>query len=273
MIPVLSRRSVNPVVAARGMRSAAELAEGRPCGTRIRYYAGCRCVECRAANTAYERERAAARKRGEHNRLVPAGRARDHLLRLSKLGVGRKTAADAAKVANSIVSMIIDGQRLQVREKTERRILAVTEAAAADGARRDARATWRMLDELIAAGYSKARIASEVLGRPVRSLQISRQSVTVRTEYLVRGAWERLRLADAQLAKRAHKMLADLREEGFRPDRIQREVYILAAARGWSGTSIAVQASRGRWPGPNGMTHRAATLLLEVHAALTEVPK
>lgn len=254
------------------MRSAAELATGKPCGTRVRYYAGCRCNACRAANSAYERERAEARSRGEGNGIVSAAHARAHLLWLSKRGVGRKTAADAAKVASSIVSKIIDGQRLKIRAQTERRILAVTETTAADGARRSARATWRMLDELLAAGYSQATVASEILGRPVRSLQISRRLVEVRTEALVRAAWERLRLAEPKAEARAHQLLAELRDEGFRLERIQREVDTLAAVRGWPGPSIEPKPRRGRWPRPDGLTHRAVVLIAAVHAALTGVP-
>lgn len=273
LTPVLSRRSVTPTMAARGLRSAAELADGKPCGTRVRYYAGCRCADCKAANTAYERDRAAARKRGEGNALVSAEAARKHLQWLSTQGVGRKTAADAAKVAASIVSKIIDGQREKIRAQTERRILAVTEVTAADGARRPAGGTWRLLDELIAAGYTRARIASEVMGRPVRSLQIRRHLVEVRTEAMVRAAYERLRMASKADNARGLAQLRDLREEGFRQDRIEREVAALAAARGWQAPSLDPTPKRSRWPGPAGLTHRAAELIAAVHAALTGEPE
>lgn len=273
MTPVLSRRTVSPLMSARGLRSAAELADGKPCGTRVRYYAGCRCDACRRANTEYERERAEARARGEGNGLVSAERARGHLQKLSRSGVGRKTAADAAKVAASVVSLIVDGQRLKIRAQTERRILAVTPATAADGARVSARATWRLLDELIAAGYSQARIASEVLGRPVRSLQISRYLVEVRTVAMVRAAYERMRLADPRAAACAQEQLEELRAEGFRPDRIQREVSGMAAARGWPAPCINPQPQRGRWPAPAGLTHRTAVLIGAVHKRMTEVPR
>lgn len=269
IVSVLSRRTVNPVMAARGMRSAAELADGKPCGTRVRYYAGCRCQLCRKANSLYDAERQEARKRGEANGLVSAERARAHLKKLSAQGVGRKTAADAAKVAASVVGLVIDGQRTKIRAQTERRILAVTATTAADGSRRSARATWRMLDELIACGYPKARLATEILGREVRSLQIGKRNVTLRNEALVRGVYERLRLADAARAARAHALVRDLREEGFRPDRIQLEVDKLAAARGWPAPSISPRPRVGRWPMPDGMTHRATMLIEQVHAALT----
>lgn len=272
LTPVLSRQTVSPDMAARGLRSAAELAANKPCGTRVRYYAGCRCSECKAANAVYERERMEARKRGEHNGLVSADRARAHLLKLSKRGVGRKTAADAAKVAASIVSKIIDGQRMKIRAQTERRILAVTEATAADGSIRSARAAWRMLDELIAAGYSKGGLASEILGRRVTGLQISRRSVTVKTEARVRIVYERLRMASESDEAQARAHLQELREEGFRSDRIQREVDELAAARGWDRQLIDEAPRSGRWPPPAGLTHRAAVLICAVHQKLTGEP-
>lgn len=270
-IPVLSRRTVNETMAARGMRSAADLAAGKPCGTRVRYYAGCRCKECRAANSRYESERQAARARGESNGLVSAERARAHLAWLSENGVGRKTAADAAKVAASIVSKIIDGQRLKIREQTERRVLAVTTATAADGALTDGAATWLLLDELITSGYSKARISSEMAGKPMKSLQLRREHVTVRNAALARQVYDRLQLASATVLRQAERQLAELREECFRMDRIQREVDELSAARGWGEQTITpVKWKRNHWPQPARLTHRAAVLIDAVHARLLE---
>lgn len=89
--PTPSRRTVSAQMAARGLRSAAELAAGKPCGTRARYYAGCRCLACRRANTAYESERARARRRGEHNHLVSAAQARVHLGVLAAAGLSTRS--------------------------------------------------------------------------------------------------------------------------------------------------------------------------------------
>lgn len=266
-LPVLSRRTVKPEMAARGLRSAAELAANKPCGTRIRYYAGCRCDACRAANSVYEHQRAEARARGEGNWIVSAERARAHLAWLSAQGVGRKTAADAAKVACSIVSKVIDGHRLKIRAQTERRILAVTPAAAADRAYIDGTLTWQRLEELLACGYPKARIASEVIGHPVRTLQIKPGRVTARTAERVRQAYERLLLASAVDTKRAMATIAELRAEGFRLERIQREVADLATARGWPAPAIA-PPTKGRMAGR--LRQQEVELIAHVHAALTE---
>jgi hypothetical protein len=270
-MPAPSRRVVSPAMAARGLRSVAELAEGKPCGTRIRYYAGCRCDECRAAIVAYGRERKAARERGETNRLVSAVRAQAHLRWLSQRGVGAKMAADAAKVAASTVSAIAGGQKRKIRQQTERRILAVTEVAAADGSRRSARETWRMLDELIASGYARARLATEILGHRTPCLQISRHRVRLSTEAAVRRVYERWRMASPRDLAKAQALLTDLRQEGFRPARIQSEVDRLAAARGWSPASITPRRAGGRWPGPVGLTHQAVVLITAAHAALMGV--
>jgi hypothetical protein len=255
--PVLSRRTVDATMAARGLRSAAELAQGKPCGTRLRYYAGCRCDACRAANTAYERQRAEARRRGESGRLISAERARAHLAWLSAQGVGRKQAADAAKVAGSIVSMIVDGQRHQIRAQTEARILLVTPAAAADGARIDAGPTWRLLDELLGWGYTRTRLASEVLGRPVRALQMSRKQVTVRQAERVRRVHARLRCVPAGPVL---QQLAELSEEGYHRTRVQRA---LADAARRAGLPPPELPPRG-----GHVLHSTAQLVQALHSEL-----
>lgn len=267
-IPVLSRRTINDAMSARGMRSAADLAEGKPCGTRVRYYGGCRCFDCRRANSAYEAERKLARARGECNGIVSAERARAHLDWLSAQGVGRRTAADSAKVASSIVCEIASGQRPNIRQQTERRILAVTITAAADGASIDAAATWVLLDELLASGYSKTRLATELAGRWTKALQLSRDRVTVRNAALARQVYDRLRLAPALMLRQAERQLAELREECFRLDRIQRDVDELAAARGWTSQPIITERKGGRWPTPARLTQRTVLLIDVVHARL-----
>lgn len=212
----------------RGLRPAAELAQGRPHGDRLRYVAGCRCDECRRANTTYARTRAAAQKQGDWNGLVAASRTREHLVQLSAMGVGYKTAADAASVAVSVVAGVLAGSRLHVRARTERAILAVTAATAADHALVDAGPTWQLLAELLADGYSKASLARE-LGCTRAALQISRTQVTVKNAAKVRRLHERLRLVDAQPTL---ALLEDLSQEGFHRVRVARAVADMAAAAG-----------------------------------------
>lgn len=266
LTPAPSRHGVTPAMAARGLRSAADLAANKPCGTRVRYYAGCRCRACKAANSSYERERQAARARGEGNGLVCAAAARAHLAWLSTQGVGRRQAADAAKVAASTVFKVIDGERLKIRAQSARRILAVTPAAAADGALIDGGPTWVLLDELIADNYSRARLATEIAGRPLVALQIARDKVTVRTAEIIRRAYDRLRLADAAASKQAFAQLSALRDEHYRMDWIQREIDAMAAAKGWPSVAIGLPTKRGRWPAPDRLTARAVALIEALYA-------
>lgn len=158
----------------RKLRASAAL---RPHGTRSRYHAGCKCLLCRAANSRYETGRAACRRLGAANRVVPAERARLHIEALGAAGVGYKSVADAASVARTIVAGIKYGWRRQIREHTERRILAVDRESVADGARIPAGPAWRLLDELIRLGYTKRQLA---VWMGHGSIQLNRDFITAR---------------------------------------------------------------------------------------------
>lgn len=131
----------------------------KPHGERVRYMQGCRCMLCRAANSRYETERAALRRIGQGNGLVPADRARRHVEKLSRAGVRRRSVAAAAGVAASIIADIRKGERTQIRRDTERRILAVDAGAVAGKGLVDAGPTWRLIDQMVADGYTKYQIA------------------------------------------------------------------------------------------------------------------
>lgn len=206
------------------LRPLSELASGREHGDRLRYMAGCRCSECRRANSRYENARAAARRAGDWNGIVPAKMAREHIARLSVAGIGRRQVADASGVAKSIVSGIARGDRPNLRASTERAILAVTKEAAADHALTDAGPTWKLLDDLIATGYTKAHLARE-LGYKVPALQIRRTQCTVRTAYQVTLLHKRLRRVPAKAAAR---LIDDLRAEGYRQSQIEALLLKLA---------------------------------------------
>src|SRR5260370_12030990 len=94
------------MIEKRGLRSAVELAADKSHGTRLKYMGGCKCIPCRAANSRYEVERSAARKAGDWNGIVDADRARTHIRKLSKAGVGYKPVADAPGVARSAAFLI-----------------------------------------------------------------------------------------------------------------------------------------------------------------------
>lgn len=174
----------------RGLKPVAILGARRPHGDRLRYMSGCKCLHCRMANSNYETGRARARRAGEWNGLVDATPARTHLRRLSRKGIGYKTTADAASVARSVVAKIVAGTKLRIRASTARRILKTTVAARADGSPVAAAPTWRLINELLEEGFTKARIARE-LGSKTPALQIRRGFVRARTALLVEKLWRK----------------------------------------------------------------------------------
>lgn len=243
-----------------GLKPVSELAKDRPHGDRLRYMAGCRCADCRRANTEYEKSRAAARKAGNWNGLVPAQRARAHMAALSTASVGRRQVADASGVADSILFKIISGERLKIRALTERAILAVTPAAAADHALIDAAPSWELLDDLLAVGFSKADLARE-LGMKTPALQINRSRVTVRNAHDVLLMHQRLRCVPFKATER---LIRELREEGFRQDRIEAMATERAALRGLAAPDFRVR---------NGYVNaNTAALVLSLHEELTREP-
>lgn len=175
---------------SRGLKPVAELAATKPHGHRVRYMAGCRCLKCRMANANYALRRIQACNRGEGNAIVDASPAIAHLRELSRQGVGYKTAADAASVARSTVSKLVFGERTRARAQTVRRLLAVTAKARADHSTVRGGKTWRMINQLLEEGFTKARISRE-LGNKTPALQIRHHSVLARTELAVERLWRK----------------------------------------------------------------------------------
>jgi hypothetical protein len=168
-----------PKLLGRGLRSAAELAVDRPHGDRLRYLAGCKCFKCRRANSAYEAQRKVARADGDWNGIIDAAPARRHILKLSRLGVGRHQVAAASDVASSIVCGIRSGARRRARARTVRKILAVTTGCRADNSYVKAAPTWRLINALLKEGFTKARLARE-LGYKSPAIQFRFDRITVR---------------------------------------------------------------------------------------------
>jgi hypothetical protein len=179
---------------------------------------------------------------------------------LSAAGVGRRQVSDASGVADSILFKIISGDRKQIRARTERSILAVTQAAAADHALVDARATWVLIHELLASGYTKTQLAHE-LGYKTHALQIGKHWVTVRNAFDVQRLHQRLRRVPAA---KTEQLIRDLREEGYRLDRIHAMAADLAKRDGMPVPDLQIHGL---------FVHAAgADLIARLHAELTEVP-
>lgn len=225
-------------IRARGLKPAAQLAADRPHGDRLRYIAGCRCSECRAANSAYERSRIAARRAGDWNGFVSAARARAHMLALAKQGVGRRAIGAASDVADSILSKIRSGERQQIRARTERAILAVTPAMVSDHACIDAGPSWCLITELLKAGFTKTRLAHE-LGMQGHALQLGKDQITAGNAYKVERMHARLMGADEALIDAAPtwRLINVLRSEWYRDEQIAREL-------GWADGVLHIDRRR-----------------------------
>lgn len=209
-----------------GLKTMSQLAANRPHGDRLRYMAGCRCADCRAANAAYERMRSAERKAGNADNIVPADKARAHLLALSAAGVGRKSVRQATDINEAILQKIRSGVRTQIRRSTERRILAMPIAAdmLSDGAHIDAGPSWALVAELVQAGFTKKRIAHE-LGQTGQGLQLGPKLITVRNADRLRRVHARLINSDERLVDSAEsaKLIRELLDEGYLASRIAHE--------------------------------------------------
>lgn len=222
-MPSLNTQPPRP--APRSLKPASVLAAGRPHGDRLRYIGGCRCDDCRRANTAYEKARAIARKAGDWNGVVSADRARAHMVALARQGVGRRAVAAASDIAETILCTIRSGARKQIRARTERKILAVTPAAASDRAITDAGPTWKLIAELVAAGFTKRAIGRK-LGQHGSGLQLGRTRITVRNADRVKRIHAELMASGAALvsARATWKLIAELRHEGYTEKQLARHL-------------------------------------------------
>lgn len=197
----------------RGLKSIAVLGAMRDHGDRLRYMSGCRCDDCRRANSAYECARQAARKAGDWNGIVPATKARAHLLQLSGQGVGRRAVQAVTDVSSSILLDIRTGNKTHIRARTERKILAVTADLASEGALVPATATWKLIRTLLAKGYTQSQLA--VLLGNQRALQISQKQVKVSTAEAVSRLYKKLE-ADGFTNAKNHKPTEELPKNTFR---------------------------------------------------------
>lgn len=175
------------------LRSKAELAIGKPHGTRMKYVGGCKCLKCRMANSNYETGRARRRLAGDGNGIVDASIARAHILRLSKQKVGYKMIGSLTGVACSILWGIREGKRPRCRAATVRKILAVTAANAGDAILVDAATSWTKIRKLQKEGYTRRTIA-RMLGSKAKvpALQLNKKKITVKSRARVEALYRKL---------------------------------------------------------------------------------
>ena len=177
------------------MRKLREYASKRPCGTRAKYVSGCRCTQCRAANSRYQTEREARVREGRVNPLVDAAPAREHLRKLSKRGIGYKTVAEYSGVGKSTLLLVMTGGRTKVRKANLDAVLAVDAKCFSGGTLLKAGETWRRINWMLEEGFTKREIAKR-LGAKTPALQIRRNRVTGKTAVRVERLERLIRMGE-----------------------------------------------------------------------------
>ena len=149
----------------------------------------CRCDPCRQAQREYNRRRVRAIARPDETwcPYIDAEPVRDHIRWLATCGIGLKTLTTLAGVPHGTLSKLVYGDRARhmapskrVRPATAHKIMAVMPNHAAGAQRVPAAPTWRLLNELIDLGWSRAELARR-LGHQGPGLQINRNRVYAST--------------------------------------------------------------------------------------------
>lgn len=167
----------------------------KECGSRGKYMAGCRCVKCRAANSAYQVERKRKRREGHGNPIVDASPAREHMRRLSKRGIGYKTVAEYSGIGKSTLFQVMRSERLQIRKNTLDAILAVDTTCFSAGTVLPANETWKRIKWMKSEGFTEADIAKR-MGRRKPYLTINAKRVTGRTAIRIERIYRKARLGE-----------------------------------------------------------------------------
>jgi hypothetical protein len=168
-------------------------------GTRARYTSGCRCDDCRRANTQWARTRAKTIVFHGKDPLVPANVVRAHLVQLSGKGVGRRAVSAACDVSKTVIFAIRSGKKTRIRRSTERRILAVTADARADHSLVPAAPVWKMIRHLVREGFTQRELAAR-LGYKSRALQIQREWCEARTAMKIERFYRMIMAGDDDAA-------------------------------------------------------------------------
>lgn len=154
----------------------------QPHGTRARFAAGCACLPCRAANADYNRARIPTA--WAHPLMIR--HVKQHIATLRAAGLGMRQIAARSGIGRTRLNEIVRGigynrsrpAKRKLKVETANAILAVTVVGPTPGGSLvDAEPTWRLLDEMLDAGYSKAAIA-RALGYATPALQFRRDRIT-----------------------------------------------------------------------------------------------
>lgn len=193
----------------------------RPHGTRAKFVIEhCHCEPCWEANRAYAREQ--YRKRNDPDwqpAYVDASEARAHLRWLSRIGVGKRAVHERSGVGVTAIENIRTGKRQRARPETIEKILLVFPVDALDHALVPAGPTWKLLEDLIAHGYTRTFIGRE-LGSKAKT-----PSLQLRRDFVIASSARKVKALHARLMVRtiAERELMRNRRQKYRPDRSHRE--------------------------------------------------
>lgn len=162
----------------------------------------CRCTDCTAANTAYERNRMRQHAYGRFgSKWVSSAPARAHVQHLMSQGLGLKRVVEISGYSQGAMTKLVYGSK--GRQPTKRilrehadAILAVraTIDTLASGARVDGAGTRRRIQALIAIGWSQSKLARR-LGYELRNfcyMVHGKRDVTAGTARKVRAVYDEL---------------------------------------------------------------------------------
>jgi plasmid maintenance system antidote protein VapI len=173
-------------------------------GTLTRHSGGCRCVPCRVAGAAWQRDRRRQLAYGRWQPYVDAEPVRAHVRELMAAGLGCSRIAEVAGVNRRMIGHLLYGAPYKGAPPTRRirphhaaALLAVRPIldVLADGALTDATGTRRRLRALAALGWPANHLARQLAMNPVpiRTLMRGdRQRVTAATARNVAALYDQL---------------------------------------------------------------------------------
>jgi len=126
------------------------------------------------------------------NGLVPADRARVHLLALRRKRVGKIAIAEASGVSALLIGHVMDGRAVHMRADTERRLLEVDESCRLDGSLVPAAKSRGIVRRLFDRGFTHANIAA-LLRMKTPSVQIGNTKfVETKTQAKLERLWRKV---------------------------------------------------------------------------------
>lgn len=180
-------------------------------GLRATYVRGCRCEQCRKANSDYARMRDRRAAYAKHNPdlapLIDSTPVREHLRELRKAGMGRRTIAARAGVSQTVVARLLEVDRsrpaARIRRETATKLLGVQPDRLAPSALVDGIGTQRRLQALVAIGYTQHYLAQRIgwTDANLGTLLYDRGKVTQRTHDEVAALFTELELTPGPHAR------------------------------------------------------------------------